>query len=477
MERRDPPPTEEGWFVLHDFRTVDRAAWQAADEADCEAALEAGRSFLADAEAVADADAGASTTYAVLGHKADLAMIHLRPSIEHLDALERRFDASALGRFTEQSASFVSVTEVSGYTTPEAFEQGGIEAIEDAGLRNYMETRLRPSIPDVDYLSFYPMDKRRGPEANWYDLPFEERAEHMRAHGEIGRDYAGAVTQIITGSIGLDDWEWGVTLFSNEAAEFKRLLYEMRFDPSTSRFAEFGPFYTGRRLQPDALDAYLAGEALDAADGRGEGDQSSDTEAADPDAGIREELTEQGVYAGQPHGEDVHALVLFAESEAAALQEAVEGLRGNFDHYDTHEKTTVYDAINGDATAVVSLWSTASAAETAAGYLTDLPGVLGRADELDEGWSTMGLFYTVKPDHREDFVETFGAVGNQLAEMDGHRETQLLANVTNEADFFISSRWDAREDALEFFRGEAFRETVEWGRDVLDGQPRHVFLA
>ncbi len=125
----------------------------------------------------------------------------------------------------------------------------------------------------------------------------------------------------------------------------------------------------------------------------------------------------------------------------------------------------------------MSVWATQSAAETAAGYLADLQGVIGRADELDEGWGTMGMFYTVKDDHRDEFVDTFGAVGEQLAGMDGHRDTQLLANLEDGRDFFISSRWDSREDALEFFRGDAFRDTVEWGREVLDGRPRHVFLA
>jgi chlorite dismutase len=477
MERRAPPPTEEGWFALHDFRTVDWDAWRAADEATREAAVEEGREFLQAAEAVDDADAGGSTTYAVLGHKADLLLFHLRPTIAHLDALERRFEDTALANFTDRAASFVSVTEVSGYTTPEAFEDGGIDAIEDAGLRNYMQTRLHPGLPDADYVSFYPMDKRRGAEDNWYDLPFDERAEHMRAHGEIGRDYAGQVTQIITGSIGLDDFEWGVTLFSNDATQFKRLLYEMRFDPSSSKFAEFGPFYTGRRLPPEDLGAYLAGEPLGEAADAGAADEHDSADDDAPSSGIRDELAEQGVYAGQPHGEDVHALVLFAETDAEALLEAVEGLRGNFDHYDTHEKTAVYEAVGGDATAIVSLWATESAAETAAGYLADLPGVIGRAGDAMDGWATMGMFYTVKPDHRDDFVDTFDAVGEQLAGMDGHRETQLLCNVEDDADFFISSRWDERDDALEFFRGDAFRDTVEWGREVLDGRPRHVFLA
>ena len=485
MDRREPPPTEEGWFALHDLRTVDWDAWTAADDAVRERAVAEGRAFLEAAEAVEDADAGASTTYGVLGHKADLMLVHLRPTMAHLDALERRFERTALARFTDRASSYVSVTEVSGYTTPEAFAEGGIDAIEDAGLRNYMQTRLRPSLPDADHVCFYPMDKRRGPADNWYDLPFDERADHMRAHGEIGREYAGRVTQVITGSIGLDDWEWGVTLFANDAAQFKRLLYDMRFDPSSSRFAEFGPFYVGRRLAPDALEPYLAGEPLgeaaedaDAAH-RGEGD--SEERAADheddPGAGLREELAERGVYAGQPHGEDVHALVLYADADPEALLEDVEGLRANFDHYDSHERTAVYDAVVGDRTAVVSLWATARAAETAAGYLADLPGVLGRADEAGDGWGTMGMFYTVVPEHRDDFVETFEGVGDLLDGMDGHRETALLANLEDDADFFIDSRWRSREDALEFFRGDAFRDTVEWGREVLADRPRHVFLA
>ena len=469
MERRAPPPTEEGWFCLHDFRWVDWDAWRAADDAARERAVEEGRAYLADAEDVADADAGDSATFAVLGHKADLLLLHLRPTVAHLDALERRFERTALASFMDRAASYVSVTEVSGYTTPEAFEDGGIETVEDAGLRNYLQTRLHPRIPEAEFVSFYPMDKRREADANWYDLPFEERADHMRAHGEIGRDYAGQVTQIITGSIGLDDWEWGVTLFGDDATAFKRLLYEMRFDPSSSRFAEFGPFFTGRRLAPDDLGAYLRGEPLGEVGGPEAG-------ADDEPAGIREELAEQGVYAGQPHGEDVHALVLFADADAEALLEDVAGLRSNFDHYDTHERTGVYAAVDGDATAVVSLWETASAAETAAGYLADLPGVVGRADP-EGGWQTMGLFYAVRPDHRDAFVETFADVGGLLAEMDGHRETTLMANVEDDADFFITSRWDDREAALEFFRGDAFRDTVEWGREVLADRPRHVFLA
>ncbi|MFB6201484.1 MAG: antibiotic biosynthesis monooxygenase, partial [Halorhabdus sp.] len=108
--------------------------------------------------------------------------------------------------------------------------------------------------------------------------------------------------------------------------------------------------------------------------------------------------------------------------------------------------------------------------------LTALPGVITRADEA-AGFGTMGMFYTVKPDYREEFVETFGEVGDVLGEMDGHRGTALLANRDAETDLFIASNWTDRESAMAFFRSEEFRETVEWGREVLADRPRHVFLA
>ena len=152
------------------------------------------------------------------------------------------------------------------------------------------------------------------------------------------------------------------------------------------------------------------------------------------------------------------------------------GLRGDFDHYDTHVKTAVYDAEGRDRAAVVSIWDTASAAETAAGFLSELPEVVGRAGE-GEGFGTMGMFYTVKPDYREEFAETFGTVEELLGGMEGHRETDLLANVEDENDMFIASEWDARENAMAFFRSDDFRETVEWGREVLADRPRHGFLA
>ncbi|NUC74391.1 heme-binding protein [Haloterrigena sp. SYSU A558-1] len=507
MERRQPPQTEEGWYVLHDFRSIDWDAWRDAPERRRSRAIEEGIEYLSAAESVADAEEGESATFAVLGHKADLLVLHLRPTLADLDALERQFEGTALAEFTERADSYLSVTEVSGYMSQDYFDEDA--EVEDTGMARYIETRLKPEIPDSEFLSFYPMDKRRGSEDNWYDLPFDERAEHLSSHGDIGKDYAGRVTQIISGSIGLDDFEWGVTLFGDDPTDVKDLLYEMRFDPSSSRFAEFGRFLSARRFPPEDLGAFLDGERIpregeDAHGGHphasGEsgghhhgdsgghhGDSSSSDHGGsggphgDDDEDLRSELEDMGVYAGQPHGEDVHAVVLYSAADSEELFEEVDGLRGNFDHYDTHVKTAVYEP-KGDSeaeTAVVSLWETERAASTAAGFLSDLPEVVRQAgdDDGDDSWGTMGMFYTVKPEHTEDFVDTFSDVAGLLAEMDGHRKTDLLANREDENDMFIASRWDSREDAMAFFRSDEFSETVEWGRDVLADRPRHVFLA
>jgi chlorite dismutase len=500
---REPPAPNEGWYALHDFRTVDWDAWRAAPERERRAALEKGVSFLRDRVDVTDAEAGSSAVFSILGHKADLLIVHFRPTMAALDTAERAFEATAFAEYTEQSSSYVSVTEVGGYTSEEMTKEP--DEIEDTGLARYAESKLYPEIPDSEFVCFYPMDKRRQPGQNWYDLPFDERAEMMSTHGDIGKTYAGQVTQVITGSIGFDDFEWGVDLFSNDPTNVKDLLYELRFDESSSKYADFGTFYFGRQFAPEDLPSFMAGEAVPAEEGAGESDHPhGETEShhghgdgegdhhrgesgghhgenADSDGesgSIRGELEDLDIYAGQPHGEDVYAMVLYSEADPDELFEEVDGLRSNFDHYDTHVKTAVYENADeeGDRAAVVSIWETQSAADTAGGFLADLPDIVGRAGE-ESGFGTMGMFYTVKPEHREDFVEKFETVGGLLEDMEGHLETDLLANREDENDMFIASQWESKEDAMDFFRSDAFSDTVEWGRDVLADRPRHVFLA
>ncbi len=530
------PQTDEGWFVLHEFRSIDWDAWRAAPEHERARAIEEGRSYLQHREAVADADAGDSAVFSVLGHKADLLTVHFRPTLDDLSAIERSFEGTALAEFTERESSYVAVTEVSGYVSDDYFE--GDEDDVDEGLRRYIEGKLKPEIPDDEYVSFYPMSKRRGEEYNWYDLSFDERADLMAGHGETGKQYAGRITQVIASSVGFDDHEWGVTLFGADPTDIKDIVYEMRFDEASSRYGEFGSFYVGRRFPPSDLGAYLSGETVpvadhenEAADARpdhggghagsehgdsghdgghagsghgdpghggperggsahgdhphGEGDAAAaggdhphgDEESPeDVDGDIRGELADLDIYAGKPHGEDVYATVLYSEAAVDELFEEVDGLRTNFDHYGTHVKTAVYDGRTGDRAAVVSIWDTASAAETAAGFLSELPGIVARAGE-ESGFGTMGMFYETKSEHREEFVETFDGVAELLADMDGHVDTDLMVNVENDDDMFIASQWRAKEDAMAFFRSEEFGDTVEWGRDVLADRPRHVFLA
>ncbi|WP_435347781.1 heme-binding protein [Haloarchaeobius sp. HRN-SO-5] len=486
MQRREPPLTEEGWYALHDFRTVDWDAWRDAPERERERAVADGVSFL---EAHSDPDVGGTALFTVLGHKADLMVLHLRPTLDDLDRLERGFESTEFAGFTEQTGSYVSVTEASGYTerAREYFEG---EVDEDSGLATYIQSRLHPDIPDMDYVSFYPMSKRRTGEDNWYDLPFDERAEHMASHGDIGRDYAGKVQQMITSSVGFDDHEWGVTLWADDATDIKDLLYEMRFDPSSSRFAEFGTFYVGRRFPVADLAAFMDGEPVPAEgdehphhgheNGHGDGHHEETARpSTDHGADVRSELEAEGIYGGTPHGEDVYAVVLYSEADPDELFEEVSGLRTNFEHYDSHVKTAVYESRDDAPTAVVSIWETQSAADTASGFLADLPDVVRQAGDETEGdtWGTMGMFYTTKPDRTDEFVEKFETVGGVLADMEGHIRSDLLTNREDEDDMFIASRWESREDAMAFFRSDDFSETVDWGRDVLADRPRHVFLA
>ena len=507
----DAPHTEEGWFALHDFRTVDWDEWRDAPERDRDTALEEAVSFLEHREALARADEGDSAVFSITGHKADLLFVHFRESLDALDRIERQFETTAFAEYTEQSHSYVSVTEISGYTTPEYFEDP--ESV-DEGVRRYMEGKLTPEIPEDTYISFYPMSKRRQPGQNWYDLPMEERAGLMADHGEIGKQYAGKINQVIASSVGIDDWEWGVTLFADDLTDIKDIVYEMRFDPVSSKYGEFGDFYVGRRFPPADLNAFVTGEKVptpedddsahghsetEHADGEDEHDHGTDDEGGDHGGDesegdeIRGELEALDIYAGQPHGEDVYATVLYSAAATDELFEEVDGLRANFDHYDTHVKTAVYEGGGApsapvsssgdeprdrktDRSAVVSIWDTASAADTAAGFLSDLPDVVERAGE-ESGFGTMGMFYETKPEHTEDFVEKFGTVADVLADMDGHFDTDLMVNVEDDNDMFIASQWATKEDAMAFFRSDEFSEAVDWGRDVLADRPRHVFLA
>jgi peroxiredoxin len=247
----EAPGTLEGWYVLHDFRRIDWPRWKALPAEERNAAIAEAAAFLEAAEAHEDAEEGASAGYSIVGHKADLMFLHLRPTVDQLNALENAFARTRLADYTVEPYSYVSITELGLY---EIQSRGVIERPMEAP---FVRARLKPAIPDKRYMNFYPMSKTRGEQVNWYMLPIEERRQMMRGHGTIGHKYAGEVQQMISGSVGMDDWEWGVTLFSHDPLQFKKLVYEMRFDEASAKYAQFGPFYLGFRITPGELGGIL----------------------------------------------------------------------------------------------------------------------------------------------------------------------------------------------------------------------------
>ena len=177
----------------------------------------------------AQADDHQVVAFAVLGHKADLGFMALGPDLWRLQQLQADLAAAGLGL----ADSYVSLTEVSEYAK-------GMPA-------DRLEPRLHPVLPPEGKpaMCFYPMSKRRDTTGNWYALPYDDRLKLMARHGQVGRRYAGRVLQLITGSTGLDDWEWAVTLFAADPVALKDCVHEMRFDEASAIYAEFGPFVTG----------------------------------------------------------------------------------------------------------------------------------------------------------------------------------------------------------------------------------------
>lgn len=240
--------TLDGWYCLHDFRTIDWAAWKTFSINEQQDAIQEFNQFLSQWDRTEKDHQGSYAFYSILGQKADFVLMSLRPTLDELNEWETEFNKSKLAEIAEPAYSFVSVVELSNY-----LGKGG-----DPYADPRVQARLKPVLPKTDYFCFYPMDKKRDHQDNWYMLPMDERRQLMRSHGRIGRSYAGKIQQIITGSTGFDDWEWGVTLFSDDALQFKKIVYEMRFDEASARFGEFGPFYVGARLDKDRFYRMLA---------------------------------------------------------------------------------------------------------------------------------------------------------------------------------------------------------------------------
>jgi chlorite dismutase len=261
------PESLEGWSVLH---LMYRVRWEGLRQ---EGAARLQQMSDEVARTLAAPDAGSTALVQVLGHKADLMFICFRRGFEALAQAQLALSRTELARHLEPTTSYVSIVELGMYEmTAKIHEQlgatlkPGSDAFDQAfdaemeTQRQRVMNRLFIEMPRARYVCFYPMNKRRGEAVNWYSEPFARRAAMMREHGMIGRHYSGQVTQVISGSIGYDDWEWGVDLFAADPLVFKKLIYEMRFDEASAKFAEFGPFYTGLQFDLARLSAYLGGE-------------------------------------------------------------------------------------------------------------------------------------------------------------------------------------------------------------------------
>jgi peroxiredoxin len=268
------PLTLEGSTVLHQMFRFDWRSWRGLSASQRQSITEQATDVLAVLEkGKSDDPSGRSALYSQLGHKGDLMLIHFRDSIIELNRVELALAQMELHDFLEVKSSYLSVVELGLYEssakTYAALAVEGHEphtpewesATEDLVKRqaSAMVGRLRPVIPDTAYVCFYPMDRRRGEQVNWYMASMEERQRMMHEHSMIGRRYAGKVRQIITGSIGWDDWEWGVDLFADDPLVFKKLIYEMRFDQASAMYAEFGTFHLGVRLPSAELGKWLTG--------------------------------------------------------------------------------------------------------------------------------------------------------------------------------------------------------------------------
>jgi peroxiredoxin len=249
------PLTIEGASVLHQMMRFRWPAWRALSDGD--------RSAIVAEAAAALGGMTNTAVYSLLGHKGDLMLVHFRKDFEELNHAELAFARLRISDYLEQTSSYLSIVELGLYESTSKVYAGlaakGIQphseewnqAIEETldRQRQAMAPRLWPEIPDAKYCCFYPMDRKRGEAINWYTESMAERQRMMNEHGLIGRRYAGQVRQIISGSIGFDDWEWGVDLFAEDPLVFKKLIYEMRFDQVSAVYAAFGTFYVGLRVK------------------------------------------------------------------------------------------------------------------------------------------------------------------------------------------------------------------------------------
>lgn len=265
-DKKAPLIPEEGWHCLHLFYRIDFGQWQLLSAEEQRAAKTALSELVQEIRATEKTQL---LTLSIVTPKADIAFMLITPDLDAANFFEKRLSLSLGAGVLEPVYSYLSLTEESEYTTtPEQYAEtlareqnlkaGTAEF--DAAMKSfaermahYRQERVYPTLPDWPVVCFYNMSKRRGEERNWYALPFDERRRLMGGHAKVGREFAGKVKQLITGSTGLDDAEWGVTLFARDTFQIKKIVYEMRFDRVSADYADFGEFFVGIQLPLDEL--------------------------------------------------------------------------------------------------------------------------------------------------------------------------------------------------------------------------------
>jgi hydrogen peroxide-dependent heme synthase len=265
-----PIHPQEGWFVLHLFYAIDRKSWKRLSGQERDQTNEQLARVFA---AFRQGENCQINGYVILGHKADIGFMLIDPEFNHLSETENEILAAFAPGCVRPVYSYLSMSEVSEYVSQEQDydrtlrEKEGLqpdspeyqlkmEAFRER-IRFYIDERLYPRIPEHQVMCFYPMSKARNENHNWYSLDFDTRKRLMGGHLISGRKFAGKIKQLVTGSTGLDAWEWGVTLFADDPYYLKKIVYEMRYDEVSARYGLFGDFLVGIRLEPDQLLARL----------------------------------------------------------------------------------------------------------------------------------------------------------------------------------------------------------------------------
>ena len=259
-------PTE-GWHVIHLFYQIDHTQWSLLSE---EEQLTAKTDLSILIQEIRSAPKTQLLSFSIVTPKADIGFMLLTDDLHLANTFEKQLTLALGPDILTPSFSYLSMTETGDYmTTEEEYSDNTLksdrkltEGSEDyetalndfkSHMAKYSNDKLYPNMPDWPVFCFYSMAKRRGESFNWYALPFEERKRLMAEHGKVGRQWAGKIRQLITGSVGLDDSEWGVTLFANNSYDIKGIVYKMRYDEVSVKYAEFGDFYIGLQLPLDQL--------------------------------------------------------------------------------------------------------------------------------------------------------------------------------------------------------------------------------